>query len=110
MDNESSTIQYNQFSINFLLVFAFAFSSLSASAQYLSLREERPKIDKINKNLFQVSINQEVTNSLEFKILINNPGQELLNVTLKDQDGKLFQAFLPDSANKIFESTDYRKS
>lgn len=25
------------------------------------------------------------------------------------KDGKLFQAFLPDSANKIFESTDYRK-
>ncbi len=24
-------------------------------------------------------------------------------------DGKLFQAFLPDSADKIFESTDYRK-
>lgn len=25
------------------------------------------------------------------------------------KDGKLFPAFLPDSANKIFESTDYRK-
>lgn len=25
-------------------------------------------------------------------------------------DGKLFQAFLPDSADKIFESTDYRKN
>ena len=24
-------------------------------------------------------------------------------------DGKLFQGFLPDSADKIFESTDYRK-
>jgi hypothetical protein len=81
----------NKFSISALFLFAFAFTSFSASAQYLSMREERPKIDKINKNIFQVSVNQEIGNSLGFKILINNPGQELLNVTLKDQQGKLFQ-------------------
>jgi hypothetical protein len=55
------------------------------------MRDDRPKIDKTNRNLFQVSVNQEVANNLAFKILINNPGQELLNVTLKDQDEKLFQ-------------------
>jgi hypothetical protein len=55
------------------------------------MRDDRPKIDKTNRNLFQVSVNQEVVNNLAFKILINNPGQELLNVTLKDQEGKLFQ-------------------
>jgi hypothetical protein len=81
----------NRLPIKSLLITAFAFTSLSASAQYLSMREERPKIDKINKNLFQVSVSQEVINGLAFKILVNNPGQELLNVTLKDQDGKLFQ-------------------
>jgi hypothetical protein len=81
----------NTLSIKSLLILAFAFTSLSASAQYLSMREERPKIDKTNKNIFQVSINQEVSNNLNFRILINNPGQELLNVTLRDQDGKLFQ-------------------
>lgn len=81
----------NRFSISALFTFAFALSSLSASAQYLSMREERPKIDKTTKNLFQVSVNQEVSSILGFKILVNNPGQELLNVTLKNQDGKLFQ-------------------
>jgi hypothetical protein len=81
----------NIFSIRALFIFAFAFTTLSASAQYLSMREDRPKIDKSTKNIFQVSVNQEVGSSLAFKILINNPGQELLNVTLKDQDGKLFQ-------------------
>jgi hypothetical protein len=81
----------NIFSIRALFIFAFAFTSLSASAQYLSMREDRPKIDKSTKNIFQVSVNQEVGSSLGFKILVNNPGQELLNVTLKDQDGKLFQ-------------------
>jgi hypothetical protein len=81
----------NKFSINFLLIFAFAFTSLSASAQYLSMREDRPKINKTNKNLFQVSVNQEVNNKLNFGISVNNPGQELLNVSLKDQVGKLFQ-------------------
>jgi hypothetical protein len=55
------------------------------------MRDDRPKIDKTNRNLFQVSVNQEVANNLAFKILINNPWQELLNVTLKDQDEKLFQ-------------------
>ena len=81
----------NKFSIISLLTFAFAFVSLSVSGQYLSMREERPKVDKINKNLFQVFVMQEVSNSLAFKILINNPGQELLNVSLKDQEGRLFQ-------------------
>jgi hypothetical protein len=81
----------NTFSIKSLLVLAFAFTSLSASAQYLSMREERPKVDKINKNLFQVSVNQEINNNINFKILVNNPSQELLNVTLKNQNGKLFQ-------------------
>jgi hypothetical protein len=81
----------NTLSIKSLLILAFAFTSISASAQYLSMREERPKIDKTNKNIFQVSVNQEVSNKLNFGILVNNPGQELLNVSLKDQAGKLFQ-------------------
>jgi hypothetical protein len=81
----------NRFSISALFIFVFAFTSLSASAQYLSMREDRPKIDKTNKNLFQVSVNQEIIGALNFKILVNNPGQELLNVTLKEQNGKLFQ-------------------
>jgi hypothetical protein len=81
----------NRFSIKSLLIIAFAFTSLSASAQYLSMREERQKIDKTNRNLFQVFVNQEVSNNINFKILVNNPGQELLNVTLRDQAGKLFQ-------------------
>ena len=55
------------------------------------MREERPKIDKVSKNLFQVSVIQEVSNSTNFKVMVNNPAQELLNVTLKDQNGKLFQ-------------------
>ena len=70
---------------------AFTFLSISVSAQYLSMREERPKIDKVSKNLFQVSVIQEVSNSTNFKVMVNNPAQELLNVTLKDQNGKLFQ-------------------
>jgi hypothetical protein len=81
----------NRFSITFLFIIALAFISFSASAQYLSMREERPKIDKTTKNVFQVTINQEVNNNSKFKIFVNNPGQELLNVTLKDQSGKLFQ-------------------
>jgi hypothetical protein len=81
----------NKFFIISFLTFAFAFTSLSVSGQYLSMREERLKVDKTNKNLFQVSVSQEVSSSLVFKILINNPGQELLNVSLKDQDGRLFQ-------------------
>jgi hypothetical protein len=74
-----------------ILLSGFAIITASASAQYLSMREERPKIDKVSKNLFQVSVNQDVSNLTSFKILINNPGQELLNVNLKDQNGKLFQ-------------------
>ena len=81
----------NKFSVNILLTFALAFTSSLASAQYLSMREERPKTDKSSKNLFQVSVNQEVNNLLNFKVTVNNPAQELLNVTLKDQNGKLFQ-------------------
>ena len=81
----------NKFLGNFLLTFALAFIPLLASAQYLSVREERPKINKISKNLFQVSVIQEVSNLLSFKIKVNNPAQELLNVILKDQNGKLFQ-------------------
>lgn len=81
----------NKFSINSLLIISFAFTSWSASAQYLSMREERPKIDKTVKNIFQVTVNQPVANNTNVKILVNNPGQELLNVTLKDQEGKLFQ-------------------
>lgn len=81
----------NKFSINSLLIIIFAFTSLSVSAQYLSMREERPKIDKSSKNLFQVFVNQEVDNPLAFKVTVNNPAQELLNVTLRDQNGKLFQ-------------------
>lgn len=81
----------NKFSIISLLIFAFTLTSLSVSGQYLSMREERSKIDKTNKNLFQVSVKQEVNSNLDFLILINNPGQELLNISLRDQDGKLFQ-------------------
>jgi hypothetical protein len=74
-----------------ILLFGFAFITASASAQYLSMREERPKIDKVTKDLFQVSVNQDVNSLTNFKVIINNPGQELLNVSLKDQNGKLFQ-------------------
>jgi hypothetical protein len=74
-----------------ILLSGFAIITASASAQYLSMREERPKIDKVSKNLFQVSVNQDIDNLTNFKIVINNPGQELLNVNLKDQNGKLFQ-------------------
>ena len=81
----------NKFSVNILLTFALAFTSASVSAQYLSMREERPKTDKLSKNIFQVFVNQEVNNFLNFKVTVNNPAQELLNVTLKDQNGKLFQ-------------------
>lgn len=73
------------------LLSAFTFLSASVSAQYLSMREERPKIDKFSKNLFQVSVFQEVNNSMNFKITVNNPAQELLIVALKDQNGKTFQ-------------------
>ncbi|MCU0471696.1 MAG: hypothetical protein MUF58_24260 [Arcicella sp.] len=69
----------------------FVLISISTSAQYLSMREERPKIDKINKNLFQVFVNQDINSNLNYKIIINNPSQELLNVNLKNQTGKLFQ-------------------
>jgi hypothetical protein len=74
-----------------ILLSGFAIITASASAQYLSMREERPKIDKVVKNLFQVSVNQDINNIANFKIVINNPGQELLNVSLKDQNDKLFQ-------------------
>ena len=77
--------------VKITLFAAFTFLSASVSAQYLSMREERPKTDKFAKNLFQVSVNQEVNNLLNFKVMVNNPAQELLNVTLKDQSGKLFQ-------------------
>lgn len=77
--------------VKIILLIAFTFTTVSVSAQYLSLREERPKTDKFYKNLFQVFVNQEVTNPLTFKISVNNPAQELLNVKLKDQNGKLFQ-------------------
>jgi hypothetical protein len=77
--------------VKITLLATFTFLSVSVSAQYLSMREERPKIDKNSKNLFQVSVNQEDTESLTFKVAINNPAQELLNVSLKDQNGKLFQ-------------------
>ena len=69
----------------------FTFITVSVSAQYLSMREERPKIDKTSKNTFQVSVFQEISNLMNFKVTINNPAQELLNVTLKDQNGKIFQ-------------------
>jgi hypothetical protein len=77
--------------VKITLLTAFTFTSISVSAQYLSMREERPKIDKVSKNLFQVFVNQEVSNPLAFKVTVNNPAQELLNVTLKDQNSKLFQ-------------------
>ena len=77
--------------VNITLFAALTSLSASVSAQYLSMREERPKTDKSSKNLFQVSVNQEVNNLLNFKVTVNNPAQELLNVTLKDQSGKLFQ-------------------
>jgi hypothetical protein len=77
--------------VKIIFLTAFTFISISVSAQYLSMREERPKIDKVSKNLFQVFVNQEVNNPLAFKVTVNNPAQELLNVTLKDQNGKLFQ-------------------
>ncbi len=79
----------NKLSTNFLIIFAFA--SISASAQYISMREERPKIDKTTNNVFQVTVRQQFDDNTNFNILVNNPGQEQLNVTLKDQDGKLFQ-------------------
>lgn len=81
----------NKILIKSLLLPALALTTIAASAQYISMREERPKIDKTTKNIFQVSVNQEVNSNTNFKILVNNPGQELLNVTLKDQAGKLFQ-------------------
>jgi hypothetical protein len=74
-----------------VLLSGFTLFTFSVSAQYLSIREERPKVDKISKNLFQVFVNQDVSNLMNFKIVINNPGQELLNVKLTDQSGKLFQ-------------------
>lgn len=77
--------------VKITLFTAFTFISISVSAQYLSMREERPKIDKVSKNLFQVFVNQEANNSLAFKVTVNNPAQELLNVKLNDQNGKLFQ-------------------
>jgi hypothetical protein len=77
--------------VKIALLTAFTFITVSVSAQYLSMREERPKLDKFSKNLFQVLVNQEVNNALVFKVSVNNPAQELLNVTLKDQNGKLFQ-------------------
>ena len=81
----------NTISIKFLLILAFALISLSVSAQYISMREDRPKIDKTTKNVFQVSVSQQLNDNVNFKIFVNNPGQESLNVTLKDQEGKLFQ-------------------
>ena len=81
----------NTISIKFLLILAFALVSLSVSAQYISMREDRPKIDKTTKNVFQVSVSQQLNDNVNFKIFVNNPGQESLNVTLKDQEGKLFQ-------------------
>jgi hypothetical protein len=77
--------------IKIALLTAFTFVSVSVSAQYISMRDERPKTDKFSKNLFQVFVNQEVNNPLAFKIIVNNPAQELLNIKLKDQNGKLFQ-------------------
>jgi hypothetical protein len=77
--------------VKIILLTAFTSVSVSVSAQYLSMREERPKTDKFSKNLFQVFVNQEVNNPLAFKVSVNNPAQELLNVKLKDQNGKLFQ-------------------
>lgn len=65
--------------------------SISVSAQYLSIRDERPKIDKTVKNVFQITFNQEPSNSLNYNVMINNPGQELLNVNLRNQQGQLFQ-------------------
>ncbi len=78
--------------IKIALLTAFTFITVSVSAQYLSMREERPKIDRFSKNLFQVSVVQEVNSLLNFKVTVNNPAQELLNVTLKDQNGKIFQS------------------
>jgi hypothetical protein len=77
--------------IKYIFLTGFIITTASASAQYLSMREERLKIDKNIKNLFQVSVNQETSSSLNFKIIINNPAQELLNVNLKNQTGQLFQ-------------------
>lgn len=68
----------NKFSINSLFILGFAFISTTALSQYLSMREERPKLDKISRNIFQVSLNQEVNTNLNLRILVNNPGQELL--------------------------------
>ncbi|MES2519909.1 MAG: hypothetical protein V4585_17460 [Bacteroidota bacterium] len=77
--------------LSIIFLTGFTFITTTASAQYLSMREERPKIDKSIKNLFQVSVNQDISSNLNFKIIVNNPGQELLNVNLKDQNGRLFQ-------------------
>ena len=67
------------------------FVTIAVSAQYLSIREEHPKIDKSVKNVFQIIINQEALSSLNFNVIINNPGQEFLNVNLRNQQGQLFQ-------------------
>ncbi|MEA5460238.1 hypothetical protein VB796_14370 [Arcicella sp. LKC2W] len=77
--------------IKSIFLTGFTIITVSASAQYLSMREERPKIDKSTKNLFQVSVNQETASNLNFRIVVNNPAQELLNVNLKNQNGQLFQ-------------------
>ncbi len=73
----------NKLSIISLFILAFNLTSLSVSGQYLSMREERSKIDKIITNLFQISVKQEVNGNLDFKILINTIGQELLIIIKK---------------------------
>lgn len=83
--NSLNSNKMNKFSINSLLILGLAFISTTALSQYLSMRVESPKLDKFNKNIFQVPINQEVNSNLNFRILVNNPNQELVNFTLKDQ-------------------------
>lgn len=71
------------------LACAFMLASEEISAQYLSMRDNAPKLEKTVSNQFQVSVNS--INSLIFKVVINNPYNELLTVTLKDEHGKVYQ-------------------
>ena len=85
----NSTAMRKSLVLKVSLVFAFMIASEEISAQYLSMRDSSPKIEKTVINQFQVSVNS--INSLTFKVVINNPYNELLTVTLKDEHGKVYQ-------------------
>ncbi len=71
------------------LAFVCVLASQQLSAQYLSMRDPSPKLEKTVRSQFQVTVNP--INSLTFKVVINNPYNELLTVTLKDEQGKVYQ-------------------